>query len=218
MSRANAVSQAFLLWRHRNRSGMNGLFLDTEQSVVAGQQVTEKELDEIVELLEHRGLVEGPTSLDGRPGDPGTLTSEGLICVVDHDADVQKWNESRAMTYSNQSVNVTGNSNQVVGHSTNVNLSQSNTLENVQTLRDAAQQALAGLDTYEIDEDEAADVRAVAEQVLAETANDETEPGRIAKLARKLSSALMLFFGTTVGTAFAQKIIDSLLPLVGLAG
>ena len=122
------------------------------------------------------------------------------------------------MSYSNQSVNVTGNSNQVVGHSTNVNLSQSNALSNVQTLRDAAEQALAGLDAYEIDEDEAADVRVAAEKVLAETANGEPEPGRIAKLAKKLWAALGLFFGTTIGTEFAQKIMDSIYPLIGLAG
>lgn len=218
MSQAHAVSQAFPRWRHRNRGGMNGLFLDAEDSVIAGQQVTSEELDEIVELLEHRGLVKGPRSLDGRPGDPAALTSDGVICVVDHDADAQKWNASRAMSYTNQSVNVTGNSNQVVGHSTNVNLSQSNTMENVQTLRDAATQALAGLDTYEIDEDEAADVRAAAEKVLTETTDGEPEPGRIAKLAKKLWAALGLFFGTTVGTEFAQKIMDAIYPLIGLAG
>jgi hypothetical protein len=218
MSRANAVSQAFLRWRYGNRRGMNEDFLDAEESVVASQQVAVDELDEIVELLEHRGLVKGPRSLDGRPGNPAALTSDGVICVVDHDADVQKWNESRTMSYSNQSVNVTGNSNQVVGHSTNVNLSQSNMLDNVQTLRSAAEQALAGLDTYEIDEDEAADVRAAAEKVLVETANGEPEPGRLAKLAKRLWTALGLFFGTTVGTEFAQKIMDSIYPLIGLAG
>lgn len=196
---------------------MNRHFLDVEEAIVDGVQITSDEMNEIIEQLVYRRLLAGHADFDGGPPDPALLTDEGATCVLDHDADVQKWNESRAMNYTNQSVNVSGNSNQVVGHSSNVNLSQSNTLDNVQTLREAARQTLAGLDHYEIDPDEVDDVRAVGEQVLAETAGSEPEPGRIAKLARKLSSALMLFFGTTVGTDFAQKIIDSLLPLAGLA-
>lgn len=219
MNRIDAVSQAFLQWSYQNRrtSPPNHGFLTNRESLVNGQQVTPDELEDVVELLHQRGLVDGPVSFGEPQPNPAELTPDGFSCVLDYDADVQKWKASRLVTYVNQPVTVTGNQNQVSAFSSNISQQQRSTMEKVHTLRNVAEQALAGLGTYEIDEDEAADVRAAAEKVLAETAEGEPEPGRIAKLAKKLHSVLSMFLGTAVGAEFAQRLMDALLPLIGMA-
>ena len=136
------------------------------------------------------------------------------MCVIDHDADVQKWNASKGMSYINQPVTVTGQGNQVAAFSTNVQQSQRTDISNVQILRDVARHALDGLDEYEIDEDDAATVRNAAERVLAETADGEPERGRLAKIARSLHAALQLFFNTAAGTEFARQLMDLIVPLL----
>ena len=196
---------------------MNARFLDAAESEVGGEQVTPDELENVLELLLHRGLIQGAMSWAEHVPDPATLTSAGVMCVADHDADVQRWNASRSMSYINQPVTVTGNANQVAAFSSKVNQTQRTSMENVQTLRDVAEQALEGLGAYEIEEDDAETVRRAAGKVLAETANGGPEPGWLAKITRSLYSALQLFFGTTVGTEFAQRLMDQIVPLLSVA-
>ncbi|MGD9531790.1 MAG: hypothetical protein AB7I38_18940 [Dehalococcoidia bacterium] len=216
MDRTNAVSQAFLRWAHRNRRSQppNAWFLKAPESAVDGRQVDADELEEVLELLLHRGLIEGPKGFTEYVPNPAELTREGVMCVVDHGADVQRWNAGNGMSYINQPVTVTGNGNQVAAFSTNVNQNQRTEMHNVQTLRDVAERAIGGLDEYEIDPDDAETVRNAAEKVLSETANGELEPGRLAKIARSLHAALQLFFSTAIGTEFARQLMDLIVPFL----
>lgn len=216
MSRINAVSRAYLHWRRSADWARNALFLLDGASAVDGVQVDDAEMREVIDLLVHRGLVQGPASLGDRLPDPALLSNEGVICVVDHDGDVQKWIANNRPGTFDQSTHVSGQGNQVVAHSTNVQQNQHTEISNVQTLRDVAEQALAGLDEYEIDDDEADDVRRAARRALDETANDEPEPGRLKKIATSLWAALLLFADTAAGTAFAERLRDLLLPMVNM--
>lgn len=217
MSRMNAVSRAYLRWRRSADWARNDSFLHDTASAVDGVQVDEAEMREVVDLLLRRGLVKGPTSVGDSLPDPALLADEGMICVADHDGDVQKWvADSRSGGYIDQSTRVSGQGNQVVAHSTNVRQNQHTEINNVRTLRDVAEQALAGIDEYEIDDEDADDVRRAARRALDETANDEPEPGRLKKIATSLWAALLLFANTAAGTAFAERLRDLLLPMVNM--
>lgn len=216
MSRINAVSRAYLHWRRAADWARNDLFLLHAASAVDSVQVDEAEMREVSDLLVRRGLVQGPTSLGDRLPDPALLSNEGVICVVDHDGDVQKWIANNRPGTFDQSTHVSGQGNQVVTHSTNVRQNQHTEISNVQTLRDVAEQALAGLNEYEIDDDEADEVRRAARRALDETANDEPKPGRLKKIATSLWAALLLFANTAAGTAFAERLRDLLLPMVNM--
>lgn len=221
MSRVNAVSQAYLLWRRGADWTTNAEFLADPAAVVGGQQVDEAELHEIIDLLVHRGLAKGPQGYGEHVPNPALLTDEGVICVVDHDGDVQKWIANNRPGVFDQSTYVSGQGNQVVAHSTNVQQNQHTEISNVQTLRHAAEQALAGLDTYEIDDedaDEDADeVRRAAQRALESIEDGEPEPGRLKRLATTLWAALLSFANTAAGLAFAEQLRDLLLPLVNMA-
>lgn len=104
----------------------------------------------------------------------------------------------------------------MVAHSTNVQQNQHTEIDNVQTLRDVAEQALAGIDEYEIDDDDVDDVRRAAQRALDETADGEPEPGCLKRIATSLWAALLLFANTAIGTAFAEWLRDLLLPMVNM--
>lgn len=216
MSRMNAVSQAYLLWRRPMDWTPNHEYLTDAASLVGGQQVDEAELREMLELLGRRGLVTGPTSLGCHVPDPALLTDEGMICVADFDGNVQKWIANNRPGVFDQSTHVTGQGNQVVAHSTNVQQSQHTEISNVQVLRDTAEQALVGLDMYEIEDEDEDGVRRAAQRALDETEDGEPEPDRLRRLATTLWAALLAFANTTVGTTFAERLRDILLPLVNL--
>jgi hypothetical protein len=140
-----------------------------------------------------------------------------VICVIDHDGDVQKWVANTRAGVFDQSTHVSGQGNQVVAHSTNVKQNQHTEISNVQTLRYAAEQALAGLDTYEIDDEDADEVRRAAQRALEAIKDGEPEPGRLKRLATTLWAALLLFANTAAGSAFAEQLRDLILPLVTMA-
>jgi hypothetical protein len=150
MSRTNAVSQAYLQWRQSRGWSQNREFLDAAASVVHGRQVDEAELESVVELLDHRGLITGARSLGGQAPDPTRLTSDGVICVADFDGDVDAWRADRRAGYVNQPVTVSGQGHQVTAFSQNVQQNQRTEISNVGLLRTAAEQALAGLEAYEL--------------------------------------------------------------------
>lgn len=216
VSRINTVSQAFLRWRRSAEMSRNEDFLTNTASVCDGGQVDEDELRDVVEILVRRGLVTGPTSLGDALPDPALLTDQGVICVVDHDGDVLKWVSSNRSSMIDQSTNVSGQGNQVVAHSSNVQQSQHTQINNNTVLRDVAAQALAGLDEYEMDDEDADDVRRAAQRALDETAQGEPEPGKLKKLATSLWAAVLLFANTAAGTLFAERLRDLLLPMVNM--
>lgn len=216
MSRLNAVSQAFLRWRRSAGSSRNETFLSHAASMCDGTQVSEKELREVIDVLVRRGLVTGPTSLADQLPDPAQLTDQGVICAVDHEGDVQKWTSSNRPGSIDQSTNVGGQGNQVVAHSSNVQQNQHTQINNNEVLREVAAQALAGLDEYEIGDEDADDVRRAAQRALDETAQGEPEPNRLKRLATNLWAALLAFANTAAGPTFAQQLRDLLLPLVNL--
>lgn len=220
LDRTNAVSQAFLQWarRHHPTWPPNTAFLGDPDSMVDGQQVEETELQAVIGVLEHRGLVDGPKSLDDLVPNPALLTDEGVICVADFDGDVQRWTARNRGNYINQPVTVTGQGNQVAAFSSNVRQTQHTEISNVQTLREVAQEALAGLDEYEVDAEDAETVRSAARRVLDETADGDPEPSRVSRLARSLWSALLLFGNTALGTEFSDRLINLLMPLVNVGG
>ncbi|MBW0108398.1 hypothetical protein I4I84_06560 [Pseudonocardia sp. KRD-182] len=216
MSRLNTVSQAFLRWRRSAGSSRNETILSHAASMCDGTQVSEDELREVIDVLVRRGLVTGPTSLADQLPDPAQLTDQGVICVVDHEGDVQKWTSSNRPGSIDQSTNVGGQGNQVVAHSSNVQQNQHTQINNNEVLREVAAQALAGLDEYEIGDEDADDVRRAAQRALDETAQGEPEPNRLKRLATNLWAALLAFANTAAGTTFAQQLRDLLLPLVNL--
>lgn len=178
--------------------------------------MSEHELREVIDVLVRCGLVTGPTSLADQIPDPAQLTDQGVICVVDHEGDVQKWTSSNRPGSIDQSTNVSGQGNQVVAHSSNVQQNQHTQINNTEVLREVAAQALVGLDEYEIDDEDADEVRRAAQRALDETAQGEPEPNRLKRLATNLWAALLAFANTAAGTAFAQQLRDLILPLVNL--
>jgi hypothetical protein len=223
MSRINAVAQTFLLWvsqQPHNQAQSPDFVADASASSVDGQQVDQAEIDDVVRLLVARGLLRGTSGFSGEVTKLVQLTDEGRVCVTEHNGNLERTDAARnhAGTYINQPVNVTGQGNQVAAFSSNVGQTQRTEISNVQTLREVARETLAGVDQYEIDEDDAETVRRVARRVLDETADGEPEPGRIARLARSLRSALMLFGNTAFGTEFADRLINLLMPLLNFGG
>jgi hypothetical protein len=81
-------------------------------------------------------------------------------------------------------------------------------------LRHAAEKALAGLDTYEIDDEDADDIRRAAQRALDATEDGELEPGRLKRLATTLWAVLLSFANTAAGLAFTEQLRDLLLPLM----
>ncbi|MGI9002232.1 MAG: hypothetical protein ACR2GH_11255 [Pseudonocardia sp.] len=218
MNRTNTVSRAYLRWRQSDAASSNSNFLADPASAVDGQQVDGAELNRVIDLLVHRGLAEGPQSFNDPVPDPAVLTSQGVICVADHDGDVAAWNTHyRPAGYVDQSTRVSGHRNQVVAHSSNVNQSQHTEINHVSALRSVAEQALEGIDEYEIDDEDGDDVRRAAQRALDETADGEPEQGRLRRLASTLWAALLAFSNTAAGTAFAERLRDLLLPLVQMA-
>lgn len=222
MSRIYAVAQTFLLWVSRqphNQAQSPDFVADTAVSRVQGRAVDQDEIDNVVRLLVARGLLRDSPDMSGEVTKLAMLTDEGWICVTEHNGDLERSDaRNRSGYYVNQPVTVTGQGNQVAAFSSNVRQTQRTEISNVQTLRDVAQEALAGIDEYDIDEDDAETVRRAAGRVLDETADDEPEPGRITHLARSLWSALMLFGNTTLGKEFSDRLINLLLPLLGMGG
>jgi hypothetical protein len=218
LNRIDTMSRAFLCWRRSAGWDRNDTFLTDSVSICDGTQVTEEELRMVVELLVRRRIVTGPTSYADPLPDPALLSDEGVICVVDHDGDVQKWIASNRPGSIDQSTNVSGQGNQVVAHSSNVQQNQHTEITNSEVLREVAAQALAGLDEYEIDDaDDADEVRRAAQRALQQTAEGEPEPARLKRLATSLWAALLAFGSTPAGTVFAERLRDLLLPLVGAA-
>jgi hypothetical protein len=81
-------------------------------------------------------------------------------------------------------------------------------------LRHAAENALAGLNTYEIDDEDADDIRRAAQRALDATEEGELEPGRLKRLATTLWAVLLSFANTAAGLAFTEQLRDLLLPLM----
>ncbi|MBN9103220.1 MAG: hypothetical protein J0I49_34760 [Pseudonocardia sp.] len=220
MSRTYAVAQTFLLWVSRqphNQAQSPDFVSDAAVSNVEGRAVDQDEADSVVRLLVARGLLRGAPDMSGEVTKLVQLTDEGWACVTQHNGDLEQADaKNRSSYYVNQPVTVGGQGNQVVAHSTHVQLTQHTEISNVQALRDVAEQALAGLDEYEIDDDDAVDVRRAAQRALDETSGAEPEPGRLKRLASTLWAALLLFANTAAGTAFAEGLRDLLLPLVNL--
>jgi hypothetical protein len=110
ISRIDAMSQAFLRWAYQNRrsSPSNRGFPTIGYSLVDGQQVTPDELEHVIELLHHRGLIDEPVSFGEPQPNPAELTSDGFSCVLDYNADVQKWKAGSLMTYVNSRSSLQG--------------------------------------------------------------------------------------------------------------
>lgn len=217
VSRIDLVSQAYLRWRRFTGWDRNETFLTDGASVCGGTRVSEEELRVVLELLVHRRLVKGPASLADAIPNPALLTDEGAICVADHDGDVQGWTASNRPGSVDQSTHVSGQGNQVVAHSSNVQQNQHTQITNSEVLREVAAEALAGLDEYEVDDEGHVDVRRAAERALDETTQGEAEPRLLTRLATSLWAALLAFGSTPAGTAFAERLRDLLLPMVGAA-
>lgn len=214
MSHVDAVSQAYLVWRRGADWATNAQFLADPAAVVGGQQVDEAELHQVIDLLVRRGLVKGESALSESIPNPALLTDEGVICVADYDGDVQKWIANNRSGGFDQSTHVSGQGIQVVAHSSNVQQHQHTEISNVQTLRHAAEKALSGLDIYEIDDEDADDVRRAAQRALDATEDGELEPGRLKRLATTLCAVALSFANTAAGLAFAEQLRDLLLPLM----
>ncbi len=220
MSRTYAVVQTFLLWVSRqphNQAQSPDFVANTSLSSVDGRPVDQEEIDSVVRLLVARGLLRGTRDLSGEITKLVMLTDEGWIYVTEHNGDLEQADaRNHSSHYVNQPVTVGGQGNQVVAFSTNVRQNQHTEISNVQTLREVAEEALGGLDEYEIDEEDAETVRRTARRALDETAASTPEPSRLKRLARSLWSALLLFGNTAAGTEFANRLINLLLPLLGM--
>jgi hypothetical protein len=193
---------------------------DATASNVADLRLDQAEIGNVVRPLVARCLLRNTSGFGGKVTKPVQLTDEGRIFVTERNGDLEQSDaaSNRAATYINQPVTVSGQGNQVSAFSSNVRQTQRTEISNVQTLRDVAQDALAGVDEYDIDQDDAETVRRTARRVLDETAAGEPEPGRIKSLARSLWSALMLFGNSALGTEFAKQLTNLLLPLLGMGG
>lgn len=94
MSRFEAITRAFLhyLYADDHFRPPVGDFLRSPRARIGGLAVTEAELSEVLARLRRHQLIatSGVETRTGIPAHAG-LTGSGLLCVDEHDGDVQSW-------------------------------------------------------------------------------------------------------------------------------
>lgn len=207
VNRLALIRPKFLNWLggHTDRYMEPTEFLLPEPPSVAGAAVTEAEVATVVSNAVSRQLIEGPTRWGAELPWRVRLTREGLICVQEHAGDVDAWENrgSRAFTLD-FSTTVTGDHNAVTAHSPHG--SATSTHIDTGEAANAVRQLLEALPILPGTEEQSADLRETAEELLAEVEGENPQPGRLTALGRKVLDGLAAVPGSTLAPLLVEAV------------
>lgn len=208
-----AVCRGFLRWLDAQDDELPPVperFLDDPAAELAGQPIGLEELERAVRRLQDEDLLGGMKVEERVLPVRARLTPEGRACVQDVDGDVEVWRRERRGG-ADQRVIISGAHAQVAAYSSHVTQVQTLAAVEVDGLRVVARALLAGeLTELPLDGAQRAELRADAEQVLAELGHAEPDQTRLAQLRDQLRSTLSTVAMSTTAGILVQLLAPGL--------